>query len=163
MKTGTAEPSIFQPAAEIDDCLCLVARQAARAVTDFYDLVLSPTKMRATQFILLKVLAAEGAVSQQRLGMALAVAPETMSRRLSALRTAGLIRLCPRGKGKERIYTLTDAGKARLKVAAPYWRRSQARMRNCMSREQWVAAHFFLRLLVKAAHNAETARLPNIG
>jgi DNA-binding MarR family transcriptional regulator len=78
--------SSCEPARECNDCLCLLARQASRAITDLYDLVLSPTKMRATQFILLKILAAEGAVSQQRLGMVLAVAPETMSRRLSALR-----------------------------------------------------------------------------
>jgi DNA-binding MarR family transcriptional regulator len=133
--------SSCEPARECNDCLCLLARQASRAITDLYDLVLSPTKMRATQFILLKILAAEGAVSQKRLGMVLAVAPETMSRRLSALRSAGLISLCAGSRGRQRVYALTDAGKTRLKVAGPYWRRSRNRMRTCMSREQWAATH----------------------
>jgi DNA-binding MarR family transcriptional regulator len=147
----------------MDDCLCLLARQAARAITDLYDLVLSPTKMRATQFILLRVLAAEGPISQHQLGAQLAVAPETMSRRLSALRSAGLIRLYQGSRGRERVYALTEAGKARLKTAIPYWRRSQIRMHACMSQEQWAAAVSLLKLLVSTARNAELARLPNLG
>lgn len=163
MTTGTSATSSSGAAREFDDCLCLVARQAARAITDLYDLVLSPAKMRATQYILLRILAREGDVSQQRLGMMLCVAPETMSRRLSALRSAGLIKLCSGLRGRERVYALTEAGKARLKVAAPYWRRSQTRMRTCMSREQWAEAPSFLRCLVTVARNAESARLRNTG
>jgi len=162
VKTDSPATSSCEPARECDDGLCLLARQAARTITDLYDLVLGPTKMRATQFILLRILAAEGPVSQKRLGMVLAVAPETMSRRLSALRSAGLITRCSGSRRRERVYALTDVGKARLKVAAPYWRRSQARMRACMSGKQWTAAHSSLRLLLTAARNAESARLPNV-
>jgi DNA-binding MarR family transcriptional regulator len=141
-------------------CLCLAARKAARAVTDLYDLVLSPAGIKATQFSLLNAIGKAERISQHDLGTQLAVAPETLSRRLSTAKASGWIEL--RGAdSREHMYALTQNGRERLQEALPYWERSQSRLRSCLGSEKWEAALSVLEQLLEAAREAETARLPN--
>jgi DNA-binding MarR family transcriptional regulator len=142
-------------------CFCLAARQAARAVTDLYDLVLSPAGLKATQFTLLRAIAQQGGLSQQQLGSELAVAPETMSRRLAALKAAGWIELKALQTGRGRVYVLTESGRARIHDASAYWNRAQARLRLCLGPRDWRTAIALLAKVVAAARRAEAARIPN--
>jgi DNA-binding MarR family transcriptional regulator len=156
MKTGENEP-----AREALDGFCLATRQAARAVTDLYDLVLSPAGLKITQFILLRAIAGQARLSQQQLGNELAVAPETISRRLAALKTAGWIELKSPQSGREHAYVLTASGKARMQEALAHWNRAQRRLRLCLGPRDWENAMALLRKLVAAAKRAEAARIPN--
>jgi DNA-binding MarR family transcriptional regulator len=156
MKTGDDEP-----AQETLDGFCLAARQAARAVTDLYDLVLSPAGLKITQFILLRAIAGQATLSQQQRGNELAVAPETISRRLAALKTAGWIELKSPQSGREHAYVLTASGKARMQGALAHWNRGQRRLRLCLGSRDWESAIALLRKLVAAAKRAEAARIPN--
>lgn len=156
MKTGENEPS-----REALDGFCLATRQAARAVTDLYDLVLSPAGLKITQFILLRAIAGQATLSQQQLGNELAVAPETISRRLAALKAARWIELKSPQSGREHAYVLTASGKARMQEALAHWNCAQRRLRLCLGPRDWESAIALLRKLVAAAKRAEAARIPN--
>lgn len=69
----------------------MVLRMASRAVTHLYDLVLSPTRLRATQFIILQAIATAGEIAQWRLAQEYGISNDTLSRRLATLRRSGLI------------------------------------------------------------------------
>lgn len=158
MKSDSERPEL-----QVDSgaCLCLAARKAARAVTDLYDLVLSPAGIKATQFSLLNVIGKAERISQHDLGTQLAVAPETLSRRLSTAKASGWIELQRGADARQHMYGLTQAGRERLQQAQPYWERSQSRLRSCLGSEKWEAALSVLGQLLAAAREAETARLPN--
>jgi DNA-binding MarR family transcriptional regulator len=141
-------------------CAC-AARQAARAVTDLYDLVLSPAGLKITQFILLRAIAGQARLSQQKLGNELAVAPETISRRLATLKAAGWIELQSPQNGREHAYVLTASGTARLHEALAYWNRAQRRLKLCLDPRDWENAMGLLKRIVAAAKRAEAARIPN--
>ena len=47
----------------IEDCNCMSLRKAARRISNFYDAMLSPTGLRATQYSILALLNELGAVS----------------------------------------------------------------------------------------------------
>jgi len=151
------------PAPEFESagCFCLAVRQAARAVTDLYDLVLSPTGLKATQFILLRAIAEHGGLSQRQLGSELAAAPETISRRLAALKSAGWIELKRPNNGREHAYRLTASGGARMQQAVAHWKRAQQRLKLCLGHRDWENALTLLEKAVVAAKCAEAARLVN--
>ena len=70
---------------------CAALRRASRAVTHLYDLVLSPTGLKVTQFIVLRAIAEKGEIAQWRLAEEHGIADETLSRRLATLRKSGLV------------------------------------------------------------------------
>jgi hypothetical protein len=45
-------------------CACAMLRRAARSVTQFYDLVLSPCGLKATEFVSLKIIHDAGEIAQ---------------------------------------------------------------------------------------------------
>ncbi len=150
------------PALSSQDCLALRARRAARAITDLYDLVLSPTRLKITQFILLRAILEHGHVSQQQLAQELAVAPETISRRMAALVSAGWVGLLPCQHGRQKSYCLTEMGRAELLRALPFWIRSQKRLKLCLGEDDCRAAIKVLDTLLQKAREAEAARMRNL-
>ncbi len=110
------------------DCVCTATRRAARSITQFYDLVLAPIGLKATQFSLLQAIAVHGEIAQFVLSKEYAVAIETLSRRLSAMRKLGWVRVRIGGEKKEHIYSLTPEGARVLNDAIPYWLRAQQRL-----------------------------------
>src|SRR4051812_6271247 len=111
-------------------CACAAVRRASRSVTQLYDLVLSPTKLKATQFVILYAIEQEGEVAQCRLADHYAVSVETLSRRLGSLRRQGLIRLREERLHHQRAYSLTEDGRSELNKALPYWNRAQERLKR---------------------------------
>lgn len=139
-------------------------RCASRALTRFYDLVLAPVGLRATQFIALEAIAERGEIAQWELAQEYGMAVETLSRRLAALRKAGLITMrSGTGHHGERRYRLTDAGVEMLRSAAPYWRRAQDRLSEAIadesSRQQALS---LAERLTQAAKAAEELKVANI-
>lgn len=109
-------------------CICAAVRRTARAVTQFYDLVLSPTGLKTTQFIILREIAENGEVAQWQLAKGLSIATETLSRRLGLARKKGFVEVRKGAKHGERVYSLTACGSERLNNALPYWNRAQERL-----------------------------------
>ena len=142
-------------------CACAALREASRAVTQLYDLVLTPCNLKATEFISLKIIHDRGEMAQCDFAREHAIAVETLSRRLGALRRKHLIssRI---GSGRERIYRLTEKGEQVFYQALPYWRRAQARLRQSIGDSDWNALLSVSGRTVAAARVAEQIRRSNL-
>jgi DNA-binding MarR family transcriptional regulator len=142
-------------------CACAVVREAARAVTQFYDLVLEPCGLKSTQFIALKTISEAGELPQWRFARDHALAVETLSRRLASLRKKGLIMVRTGKNHGERIYALTDQGRETFDKAIPYWERAQQRFKHSLGEVDWLRMLEVSRRAVLAARKAEHLRAQN--
>ena len=142
-------------------CACAVIREAARAVTQFYDLVLEPCGLKSTQFIALKTISEAGELPQWQFARDHALAVETLSRRLGSLRKKGLIAVRTGKNHGERIYALTDHGREMFHKAIPYWERAQHRFKHSFGEGDWPRMAELCRRAVTAARKAEHLRAPN--
>jgi DNA-binding MarR family transcriptional regulator len=142
-------------------CACAAARRTARAVTQLYDLVLSPTGLKATQFIILREIAMAGELAQWQLADGYAIATETLSRRLSMARAKGLLEVRRGANRGERIYRLTAFGHECLQKATPYWERAQQRLAQALGNGDLEATVQLLDRITLAAQAASEMRTRN--
>src|SRR5215469_15295927 len=129
-------------------CTCGTLRRASRAVTNLYDLVLAPSGLRLTQFLVLKSLHERSQIAQCDFARDQDIAVETLSRRLGE-------------RHGERIYSLTLEGHQAFRKALPYWERAQERLRNVLGNSDTRALLDICERVRLAAHNAESARTKN--
>lgn len=141
-------------------CACTGLRRANRAVCHLYDLVLAPTGLKASQFMILQVIAEAGQIAQCDLAREFVVAVDTLSRRLAGARNQGLI-VMENGERRKRVYRLTPKGKAEFERGAPYWERAQARLQNALGEEDWQMLSGFAQRVAEAAIKAESAGMKN--
>lgn len=142
-------------------CTCGTLRRASRAVTNLYDLVLAPSGLRLTQFLVLKSLHERGRIAQCDFARDQDIAVETLSRRFGALRRKGLVEMRLGERHGERIYSLTTEGQQAFRSALPYWERAQERLRNVLGNSDTRALLDICERVRLAAHNAESARTKN--
>lgn len=150
----------FSAAAQAQ-CLCAATRQASRAVSELYDLVLAPLGIKASQYILLRSIDRAGESTQWQLAEQLGVATETLSRRLAAIKVAGWVERRPCRNRRERRYGITPAGKAQIEAALPYWIRAENRLRDSLATQEWNTLVRSMGILAQAAKKAQSARLSN--
>lgn len=143
-------------------CACAAVRMTARAVTQLYDLVLAPTRLKATQFIILKSLYDYREISQCDFSRTHAVAVETLSRRLGGLRQKGYIQGRIGTRHGERLYSLTDAGREAFVAAVPFWQRAQRRLRTALGEADWRVMLNLSNRIRNAALEAEQLRTENV-
>jgi DNA-binding MarR family transcriptional regulator len=74
-----------------EDCNCLAARQAARHVTQFYDLIMAPAGLRTSQFSLLAKLQRLGPLSINALAAEMVMDRTTLGRTIRPLVRDGFI------------------------------------------------------------------------
>jgi len=161
MATVRTEPFVSSSLLRSLECPCAATRRASRAVTQLYDMVLAPTGMKSTQFVILRILGDQGAVPQWKLAQENAVAVETLSRRLAALRRKGLVGLEIRGRRGEHVYKLTDKGRSALEGARPYWERANSRLQQVLGEEQLKTLVSCLDRLAASAHEAAALKTAN--
>ena len=142
-------------------CTCGTLRRASRAVTNLYDLVLAPSGLRLTQFLVLKALHERGKIAQCDFARDQDVAVETLSRRFGALRRKGLVEMRLGARHGERIYNLTAEGQQAFAGALPYWERAQERLRNVLGTSDTRTLLDICERVRRAAHSAESARRKN--
>lgn len=145
----------------VEQSPCAALRAASRALSQFYDLVLAPTRLKATQFVALQAIAEKGEIAQWQFARVHAVAVETLSRRFSGLRSKGYIQVRTGDRHGERIYSLTDKGRDALSQAMPYWERAQERFRKVLGENDWRAMPQLLDRVRTAALSAEQLRTEN--
>ncbi len=109
-------------------CACANLRRAARAVSRLYNRELRPAGIEITQFTLLMALDAAGPQPQGKLGGLLALDSTTLTRMLEPLRRRGWVRALEGKDRRLRIFTLTAAGRAKLRQASRRWERAQQRL-----------------------------------
>jgi hypothetical protein len=77
----------------VEDCNCMSLRRAARRVSNFYDAVLSPSGVRATQYSMLALLGEVGALSINDLASRLDLDRTTTGKNLQPLVTTRLVKI----------------------------------------------------------------------
>ena len=104
-------------------------RRSTRQVTQFYDDALRRSGLRITQFTLLASVAELGTTSQLPLAERMGMDRTTLTRNLALLERDGLLETKQgRGDRRERIVSLTKAGRRALAKAMPLWETAQAEM-----------------------------------
>jgi DNA-binding MarR family transcriptional regulator len=147
--------------ASVLPCICGTLRRASRAVTNLYDLVLAPSGLRLTQFLVLKSLHERGKIAQCDFARDQDIAVETLSRRFGALRRKGLVEMRLGERHGERIYSLTAEGRQAFLGALPYWERAQERLRNVLASSDTRTLLDICERVRQAAHSAASARAKN--
>jgi len=118
-------------------CACQNLRRLSRVVTRIYDQELRSAGLEITQFGLLTALAAVGEANQKRLSAGFAMDSTTLTRTLGLLRKQGWVR-ARRGKDRrERLFSLTAAGKRQMAMAQPHWERAEQRLRKEVGDAGW--------------------------
>jgi len=118
-------------------CVCFTFRKAARAVTQYYDRILRPTGLRATQLTLLASIRILGPVTLKKLAEATVMDRTTMTRNLDLLKKKGLVRLASGRDRRERLASLTDEGREKFQEALPLWKIAQDRILDQLGEEKW--------------------------
>ena len=141
-------------------CACVNTRRASRAVCHLYDLVLRPTGLKVTQFVILQRVAEAGVIAHSQLAKDLGASVETLSRRLANARKKGLVNM-REGKDHRKLYSLTLKGTTVLERAIPYWTAAQLRLQRSMGEQEWQQFMALMRRLTIAATRAESIRIAN--
>lgn len=136
-------------------------RTASRAITQFYDLVLAPTGLKGTQFVILQAIHEAGEVAQCDFARDFAIAVPTLSRRFGGLRRKDYIQIRRGDRHGERIYSLTEKGVETYKQALPYWERAQYRLRMALGEDSWAQMLQLADRIRQAAVAAEQLRTDN--
>ncbi len=143
-------------------CAFTDLRRASRAVAHLYDMVLSPSGLKATQFMILRVIGDSGEIAQCDLATRFALSIETLSRRLCWARKANFVSV-RMGEHGRRIYRLTALGEQKLAAARPYWLRADARMKEALGSDDWDRMCAAVDRVIAAAQKAEALRMFNGG
>jgi DNA-binding MarR family transcriptional regulator len=118
-------------------CACQNLRRLTRIVTRMYDQELRKARLEITQFALLTALATAREVNQKRLCAGFAMDSTTLTRTLRLLLKQGWVGV-KRGKDRrERLFSLTGAGKRQLAEAQPYWDSAEQRLRRKLGDMGW--------------------------
>jgi DNA-binding MarR family transcriptional regulator len=130
-------------------CNCLAIRQAARHVSQFYDQLLAPSGLRATQFAILSRLQRGGPMTINELAAKLVMDRTTLGRNLLPLEREGLVEIGPGATDRRRREVrLSTVGAARLAAARRGWAQAQQRFDAVFGPERAAALRDLLREVV---------------
>ena len=121
----------------LETCVCNKVRTAARVVTNAYDKVLHPVRLRATQLAVLASVGTGGSVSITALARLLSMDRSTLSRNLGPLENDGLVKIGNEGWRRSRTLEITAKGKSRLNKAVPLWKKAQQTLRRKLGNKEW--------------------------
>ena len=118
-------------------CACANLRRAARAATRVYNQELRSTELELTQHTLLMTLDLAGETTQKQLGKLLAVDSTTLTRTLSSLVERKWVSANPGEDRREKLLSLTPAGRRKFHQAQPNWQRAQEKLRVSVGEKTW--------------------------
>lgn len=118
-------------------CACANLRRVTRVVTRIYDQELKKAGVEITQFGLLTALAACKETNQKRLSAGFAMDSTTLTRTLGLLRKQGWVSVRRGTDMRERLFSVTEAGKRQLAAAQPHWELAQQRLRKELGDADW--------------------------
>ncbi len=146
--------SIPDPREVAQSCACSGLREAARAVTQFYDAILAPSGVRATQFPLLVALSLAEGATMGRVAEILVMDRTTLTRNLRPLERQGWVRRIAGPDRRERSLALTKRGRAALDRALVLWRTAQDQVVRNLGPEKLAELRGGLAGIVAAVHSA---------
>ena len=119
-------------------CACQNLRRVTRIVTRIYDEELRGTGLEITQFGLLTALGQIGEGNQKLLSAGFAMDSTTLTRTLAPLLEQGWIQVRRGEDRRERLFSLTTAGKRKIAQAQPHWERAEQRLRENLGDAGWI-------------------------
>ena len=129
--------SAEKPKPAATPCLCNALRRASRAVTRLYEQELRGVGLRTTQYSLLSLLHRLGEVRQGDLGPLTVLDETTLTRTFRPLVDRGWVAVRAGEDRRERLVSITAAGKAKLAKARPAWERAQQRLQSSLPKGVW--------------------------
>jgi DNA-binding MarR family transcriptional regulator len=121
-------------------CTCFKLRKLTRTMSRLYDAHLAASGLKTTQYSVLSH-AARAALPVAELAERMGMERTTLTRNLKPLVEAGWIALLPGADSRQRIVTVTDAGRAKQASAYPAWREAQAAFEQLVGIEAVRALH----------------------
>jgi DNA-binding MarR family transcriptional regulator len=107
------------------DCVCGNLRMASRAVSAVYDRHLRAAGMQASQLAVLWAVAGLHGASAKTIAGKLAMHDTALVRNLRVLERRGWVSIDVGTDRRQRLVTLTDAGREAFGAALPLWNRAQ--------------------------------------
>jgi DNA-binding MarR family transcriptional regulator len=127
--------SLVRSSLPVLPCACANLRRAARAVTRFYNEALRPDGIEITQFTLLMALERTGETMQGALAELLALDSTTLTRMLRLTKKRRWIQIRQGADRRQRLLSLTAAGRARLQQSMPRWTQAQRDLEAALGRD----------------------------
>jgi len=112
-------------AARGPDCAFANVRVLGRVVGAFYDEMLKPADLRASQLALMWAILACEPVDQKSLEQVTQTDQTTLSRTVQTLRRMRLVSVKPGPDRRVKLLALSATGKVRFAAAMPYWENAQ--------------------------------------
>lgn len=122
-------------------CTCARLRKLARATSRLYDQHLSGSGLNVNQYSMLMHAVRGGPLPLSELAGLLATERTTLTRNLRPLADAGWVELRPGADARQRIVTVTPAGRAQLEAARPAWRAAQDKIEALLGKGTVNAMH----------------------
>lgn len=132
-------------------CACQNLRRLTRLVTRIYEQELRKAGLELTQFSLLTALTKTGEANQKRLSAGFAMDSTTLTRTLRPLVKEGWVAVKRGVDRRERLFSLTQAGKRRMAEAQPHWESAERRLRRKLGDEGWKGMKETVAQLTEAA------------
>jgi len=134
-------------------CACFNFRKASRAISKLYDDTLQPIGLRSTQFVTLLAIFLNEPIPLSTLAREMVADRSTLTRNLNVLERDGVIRSKP-GRGRARLFSLTDKGRRVLAEGIPLWEKAQGRFVEQLGGRQWSGMLTGLEAAIRAAKQA---------
>lgn len=117
-------------------CNCMNMRRASRAVTQFYDDVLRPSRLTIAQLALLRHLETTKPIIISELAKMLRIDRTTLNRNMKPLVESGFIVIQPGKDSRTREIMLTAAGKDAIDKGWALWGEAQAALKEYMGEDE---------------------------
>lgn len=121
-------------------CTCFELRKLARTVSRLYDQHLAQAGLKTTQYSLLMHVRHE-ALPVTRLAGLLGMERTTLTRNLKPLLEAGWVTLQPGADPRQRIVTITGAGRETARTGRVAWRKAQDAVDRALGADAVQALH----------------------
>ena len=109
-------------------CVCMSARKAANALTNYYDKMFDPLGITVTQFSLMINIKSAATTNITDLTRVVKLDKSTLTRTLAPLIETGYVH-SERGQNRrEVLLSLTEKGQQKMAEAFPVWRKMQQEM-----------------------------------
>src|ERR1700752_822715 len=112
-------------------CTCFALRKLTRTVTRLYDMQLAAVGLKTTQYSLLRWISAES-LPMAELAARTNTERTTLTRNLKPLVDAGWVELKPGADPRQKIVTITPAGRQTIAAAKDGWRKAQSQLESAL-------------------------------
>jgi DNA-binding MarR family transcriptional regulator len=120
-------------------CYCATLRQAARAATVLYESVLAESGLHSTQYTLMQVLSRVSNLTTTELADAIGIDQTTATRTLALVKRNGLVVDTPGSDRRERRWSLSSEGAAKVRKLNPAWEAAQRAFETRIGRAEAAA------------------------